>query len=363
MNKLIAAIIIFAAAVSPAWAQSFRPRYGQNSSNKRSSTTKTQNRSLELRVLVDQTSPIGTNHKWLQALAEVGADRVVSETSRKTKPSFEEYGSGAIKTLAVVGIVKNGKLHLPGGKFSIGQTTAIRNHLQKLRDDGAEVTIAEKVAFGLTAPQLISVHDGLGKKIGSSTVGQKANSLANSILKSSGYPISMDRATKAALANDESIMQAELEGLSLGTALAITLRKMGLVFEPNRPQGKGIQLIVRAANEKTENWPVGWPISEQIKQAAPKYFVRVPIRAENTPILQVLGGIENRMDFPFIYDDARIAASDINLEATLVTYIKAKKSSYSMVVDKVLRQCKPKLKSDLRIDEVGKRFLWITTIR
>ncbi len=353
---IFSVMLIFADATS---AQSFRQRNGQ-----KTSSSQTQNRSLELRVLVDQRSPIGTSHDWMQALAEVGADRVVASTSRATKPSFEEFGTGPKKTLAVVGIVKSGKLHLPGGKFTIRQTTAIRNHLQKLRDDGAEVTLADKVAFGLTAKQLISVHDQLGVKIGSSTKGQNTGEIANSLLRQSGYTLSIDRATRTVISNSQSKLDVELEGFTLGTGIALALRKMGLVFEPIRPQGKDIQLLIRSADEKVKNWPVGWPIVESLKKAAPKLYVKVDIRAEETPLMDLLSAIEGRMEFPFFYDHAKISANEIDLKETKVSFVRpGKKSSYDTVIDKVLNQCKPKLKAELRIDEVGKRFLWITTRR
>lgn len=222
--------------------------------------------------------------------------------------------------------------------------------------------MADKVAFGLTAKQLISVHDQLGRKISSATKGQNTGELANSLLKQSGYKLSIDRATKNAITNSRSTLDVELEGFSLGTGIALSLRKMGLVFEPVRPQGQNIQLLIRRVDAKVKHWPVGWPISESLKLAAPKLYVKVDIRAEETLILDLLGAIEGRMDFPFFYDHAKIAANEVNLQETKVTFVRpGKKSSYDMVIDKVLNQCKPKLKSELRIDEVGKRFLWITT--
>ena len=361
MQKLIAVIALLA-IVSTVEAQSFRPRIPQGSSQRSSSNNTISNRALELRVLIDDRSAVGTSHEWMQALSEVGADRVVAETSRVRQPSFEEYGSGSRKTLAVVGIVKQGTIHLPGGKFSIRQTAAIRNHLKKLRDDGGEVTVAEKVAFGLTAKQLLSVHDRLGVPVDSSTLNRNAGELANSILKKTGYPISIDRSTEQIISRAQSSTDIELEGFTLGTSLALTLRQIGLVFEPFRPQGKDIRLLVRPVNEKEKNWPVGWPISESRKKAAPKLFVKVSFQGVlDTEILKLLEAIEGRLDIPFVFDRARISAVGIDLPATKVSFSRpGKKSSYDLVIEKVLNQCKPKLKSEVRIDEAGKRFLWIT---
>ena len=264
MKRRLASIFVLLLACSTVQSQSFKPRYqqsGSNSTRQSESKTQTRNRSIELRVLVDDRGALGSSHQWMQALAGVGADRVVAETSRVKEPSFEEFGTGSSTTLQIVGIVRQGKLHLPGGKFTIRQTSAIEAHLKKLRDDGAEITVAAKVAFGLTAKQLVSVHDKLGAKIESTTKGQDIGKLANRLIQKSGYPLSIDSAAKLLISNSESKMDLELEGFSTGTALALTLRQMGLVFEPKRPQGKEIQLLVRAVDEKTKHWPVGWPVS------------------------------------------------------------------------------------------------------
>ena len=364
MHRLLAILIlpllILPLSFAVAEGQSFRPRTDSLSQAGRPQTN--QLRTLELRVLVDDRGGLGSSHQWMQALAEVGADRVVAETSRVKEPSFEETGSGSSKYLSIVGIVKNGKLHLPGGKFTIRQTTAIRNHLKKLRDDGAEVTVAEKVAFGLTAKQLVAAHDRLGAKIETSTAGQNVGDLANRLLKKSGYPLSVEGPVKLVMSNSKSTMDLELEGFSTGMALALTLRQMGLVFEPTRPQGQGVQLKVRVADEKVKNWPVGWPISDSKKNVVPKLYVKVPVQIQSIPIDQVLTQVEGRVAIPFVYDWAKLSANEIDLETTKVNFLRpGKKSSYDMLIDKVLTQVKPKLKSEVRIDELGKPFLWITT--
>lgn len=361
MQKTLAALlllVLISAQPISSFGQTFRPR------SRVSPTTKAQTgkRLIELRVLVDEGGPLGGSHQWMQALAEVGADRLLSETSRVSQPSFEEYGTGSVKTLAIVGVVKQGKLHLPGGKFTIRQTSAIRDHLQKLRDDGGEVTIAKKLAFGLTAKQLISVHDQLGVAIESTTAEKGVGQLATELLTQSGYTISIDEATKQVISAAEANVDAELEGFSIGMGLALSLRQMGLVFEPQRPQGGEIRLLVRKPDEQTKHWPVGWPISETRKELAPNLFIKVPVQAFDTPITDLLGAIESRAKISFFYDRALISQAGIKLDETKVTFSRpGKKTSFDTVISKVLTQVKPKLKSEMKIDEVGKPFLWITT--
>ena len=364
--KIVASVLFFLALLigtlcPSSEAQSIRSRYRSSSGASLGPASKqSQSRSLELKVQIDARSAVGTSHEWMQALSEVGADRVIAETSKVREPSFKETGSGNFKTLSITGIVKRGTLYLPGGKFKISQTAAIRNHLRKLRDDGAEVTIAEKVAFGLTAKQLLSVHDALGATLNTSTKGKRAATLARQLLELSGFETVIDNSARRSLNASNHEMQVELDGFSLGTSLALTLRTMGLVFEPIRPQGKQVQLRIRTSDDNSENWPVGWPVSESLSVAAPKLRIKVPIQAQGAEILKLLQAIEGRVEIPFVFDDRNIGQKGIDLESTKVTYTRAAKSSYERVIDKVLNQCKPKLKSELRIDEVGKRFLWIT---
>ena len=56
-------------------AQTFPKRLGSASN----AAAQTGTRSLELRVMVDEKAAIGTRHQWMQALAEVGADRLIAE--------------------------------------------------------------------------------------------------------------------------------------------------------------------------------------------------------------------------------------------------------------------------------------------
>ena len=171
----------------------------------------------------------------------------------------------------------------------------------------------------------------------------------------------IDEPSKLILSGSESTIDAELEGYSIGLGLAIALRQAGLVFEPTRPQGDTIQLLIREPEDKTPHWPVGWPISETRKKVAPSLFVKFPVQAVETPLIDLLDAIELRSKIAFLYDKAAISAEEIDMKTTKVTFSRpGKKTTFDIVIGKVLTQSKPKLKSDIKIDEVGKPFLWIT---
>ena len=371
-------LIGFAFTQQPAHGLQFRKRYstqpGSQStdpppstlpgSQSTTSTTKTSRRLIELRIVVGPQSGVGAQQEWLRALEKVGAEILRIENSNSAQVSFEERGSGPTKTLSIVAIVKRGKLYLPGGNFSKGQTQAIREHLDKLRADGGEVTSAEKVAFGLTTKQLVAVHEKLGIGVSDSTKDKTTVAAARSITKNSGYTINATPAAKKVIANSEQTVGVELKGFSRGTALAYTLRKMGLVFIPKRETGKPVELIVDTTHPDRKNWPVGWPVSENIQKAAPKLFAKFQIEGQihQTPLLGVLGAVESELGIPFFYDHAKISSKGIDLAAVKVSFAKNPNSAYNSLFLAALRECKPALKPELRIDEAGKRFFWITPV-
>ncbi len=330
------------------------------SRSQRQSDTATK-RLIELRVQVHPRSPLGTQQEWMQALAEVGAEQLKIETSKKSRPSFEEIGSGPRKTLSVTAIVNRGKLHLPGGQFTARQTAAIKAHLDKLRADGGEATVAKKVAFGLTAKQLIGIHEQFEAVKSPSTKDQPAADVARSLIARCGYKVTISGAASQKLATSEENLSSELNGFTAGTSLAYALRTMGLVFRPQRKTGQPIELQVDVANAEQTNWPVGWPVEEKLRESVPKMFTKIDLQVQQNPILDVLGAIESRGGTPFFYDDARLKLKKIDLANLKVDYVKNRTSYYSAAVG-VLKQSKPSLKFDLRIDETGKRFFWITPV-
>jgi len=336
------------------WGQSFQSRTRQQSGANAK-------RLIELRVQVHPRSPLGTQQEWMKALAEVGAEQLKVESSKTSEPSFEEIGTGTRKTLAVTAIVKRGKLHLPGGKFTMRQTAAIKDHLDKLRADGGEATVAKKVAFGLTAKQLIGVHEQFEGVKSLATKDQSASGVARSLMARSGFEIKITKAASQKMAISEETLSAEMNGFTTGTSLAYALRAMGLVFRPQRKLGQPIELIVDVADPNQKNWPVGWPVVETMRQAAPKMYTKIDLQVQEQPIMNVLAALETRGGIPFMYDETKIKLRKIDLPNLKVTYAKNKTTYHSAALG-VLRQSKPSLKFDLRIDETGKRFFWISPV-
>lgn len=315
-------------------------------------------RMIVVEISSDARAPVGTQQKWMKMLQDVGADRVVSKTGSSGVPTVEETQTSSATLIQVTGFVVGSRLQLPGGTFSIRDRARIKALLQRLRDDGAKVALAEKKAFGLTSEQLVKLHEQLAKPVEFSTAGKNAGDVVEKIATQSGLKFSLDRAAKAAINGEEKVYE-ELQGVSFGTALAAVVRPLGLVVQPRRKQGQSIEVHLVDSRAEGEHWPVGWPISQAPLAVAPDLFERLDIEIRGFPIKDALNAIEKRGGVPFFYDHNTLAREGIELDDVKVTLVQ-KKASLMVALSKLLRQSKPRMSDELRIDENGKPFVWIT---
>ena len=316
-------------------------------------------RFISLEISSDAKAPMGTQQQWMQMLQKVGADRVTSRTGRAEAPTVEETQTAATTYIQVNGFIGSRKLFLPGGSFAINDVAGIKALLKKIRDDGATVALAEKMAFGLTSEQLVGLHDRLAKKVEFTTKGQKAGDVIKKIVKQSGLDFVYDRAARAAINGEEKVLE-ELNGISSGTALAAILRPLGLVLEPSRKQGKELKLQILDSRASKENWPIGWPIERTPIEAEPKLFETLPIEIRAFPLKTALDAVEKRGGVLFLYDHNTMAREGIELDQVKATLVQ-KKISLKVAIGKLLKHTKPKLWDEIRVDENGKTFLWIST--
>lgn len=318
-------------------------------------------RSVELMLLSDSKSSSLDHQQWIQAMSEVGADRVRVQTAVRPKPDVTETKSGSYVVVQVKAVIASGRIKFPGKSFARSDTSGVRAFLARLRDDGVKTTLATKKAFGLTSEQLVDVHRQLAKSIDSQTKGVSTSSLVGDLLDALPMRHEISKTAKARL-DDQDEVTVDLKGVSAGTALAILLRQHGLVFHPQSKQGRGVELRVVRKKDAKEFWPPGWPVEEAPVTAFPKMFQRIPLQVNQTPLTSVLAAIERRLELSFLVDPGATKDKDgnaVDLSQMLVSYNKAK-TSYALALSKLLLQAKPRLRHELRQDENAKRFLWIT---
>jgi len=320
-----------------------------------------QYRQIEVEVFVDRRAPVETTQRWAEMLNAANANRVVVKVGNLNQPTVEQVSLNNAEWIKVKGLVERNRLFLPGESFSINETLKVRQYIQRLRDDGVEVGLAEKQAFGLTGPQLVELHTLLSLPINFKTKDLPVGQALQGVSQMLNADFKMDTTAKRALAGDHTILE-ELEGFSLGTAIAIMVRPLGLVFQPERLQGQPMKLMLVDSREAKEHWPIGWPIEEVPVKAEPKLFERLDLEIRGFPLKTTLDAIEKRTQVPFIYDQNSIARAGIDIEETKVTLVQ-QKATYISAINKVLGQTKPRLKQEIRKDESGKSFLWIAPIQ
>ena len=105
-----------------------------------------QNRLVELEI-VSTGGQLGAEQQVMQMLTGVGADRISVRSARnRARPSIDETESGGVVSVRVVGVLDGTKIRLPGKSFSTRNAAGIRDFIQQLRDDGADVAMADKKA-------------------------------------------------------------------------------------------------------------------------------------------------------------------------------------------------------------------------
>ena len=317
-----------------------------------------QQRLVELSVLADSQGELGEQQNWLEMLEQVGADRVQIKSSKHLdQPSIEEIQADRVTIIKVTGVLAGRSLRLPGAQFGNRDTAGIKAYLQKLRDDGSQVALAEKKAFGLTSEQLVALNEELSKLVAESTANRPSKEVVGELISLAGIKVQMAAASREAI-ESAGVFADELKGLSTGTALAAAIRPAGLVLVPRREQGKPVELTIQKASDVDEHWPIGWPIDEAVSSVEPKLFQRRDVEIRDFLLKDGVAAVAGIAEIPVLYDWNSLARKEVDLATVKVTYIK-KKSPYYMTIVDMLKQAKPKLSVEVRLDENAKPFLWI----
>lgn len=317
---------------------------------------------ITLEIHPDKRGSLESIQEWMQRLQKVGATRVTTAMGGSASASVKEKENRNSISIRVTGFLDRGKLVLPGGKFSIREIGKIKTLIDGFRKDGAEVTLADKKAFGLTAKQLVWLHNQLTVKVEKPTKDRQLAEIIEELRKpleqNSKIPIVIDRSARSLIQSNATATE-ELKGLSTGTSLAAMLRPHGLVVEPIHIKANQIELHIKSTRQSKEHWPVGWPLRDSPVRVEPKMFQSMPIKIKNFPLDKVMVAVQKRADVPFLFDQNSMAREGIELKQFKVD-LNEKNAALAVVVRRLLSQTKPRMFSEMRMDESGKGFLWIS---
>lgn len=312
---------------------------------------------VELEVVSESPLVSTEAAAWSALLTRVGFSAVRFRVGQDA-PALVQAGTAAARSYRVVGVLSAGQqLVLPHGRFRREDVGPLQRWLQTLREDGEEGLSTKPAGFGLLPRQLVEVQQALAAPVRASTKGQPPRDVARQIAADVPLPFVSDPSVPPVLAAAEPVAD-ELQGLAAGTALAALLRPLGLVLVPEKAAGK-LRLRVAMAGQASEFWPVGWPPKEPPGQTLPELFKFLNVEIDRTPVADVVEAIRLRVQVSVLYDHLALARHKVELH-TAVSVPKSQ-TFYAKALSQALSAAK--LKYELRVDEAGKPFLWITTLR
>ena len=316
-----------------------------------------QRQRVELQVIATpKVGPLAPQ-EWLAVLQQLPLDNIRIHTGTgREKPSLQRK-RGMIRITGVLS--GQNTLLLPGKRFSLRDRTGLATWLDELVSDRAKAV--ERFAFGLTAQQLVAVHDALKPRVSfstdnASTAGRKTEEVVDDLAQLIELPITISPAARAGLSGDFPVTD-ELKGLASGTALAAVLRPVGLVFYPHQA---GKSLVIATVDEYQQAWPIGWPTEKNPQDIAPVFFRKLEIEIDDTPLTDVVASLQQRMQMPIIFDQNGMARQRIKPHDIHVSLPK-RRTFYKRALDLTLRQAK--LRAELRVDENERPFIWVVPQR
>lgn len=319
---------------------------------------------VDLEIATERGAPVDAGHRWLDVLQHVGFSSIRIRTARVgDRVSISSRGSAESPSFHVIGIVtRRNNLRLPGENFVLYDANRIKQWIKKLQVGGKDGLAAEPTAFGLTPEGLVRLHDELALPVGLMTKGRLSRDVVRAIARRVDVAWTMDQFARKRLESPYAVMD-ELQNVSCGTAMAATLRPLGLVLVPRKSAKKNpgrMVLAVIDVSRATESWPIGWPTDKKARQLAPQLFEFLDVDIQRQPLADVLEVLQPRIEIPMLLDHDGCARHRVDSARAIVS-IPAGRSFYQRILSSILVQSM--LTSEIRQDEIGNPFLWITPVK
>jgi hypothetical protein len=312
---------------------------------------------IELEVAAQSDAPFAAMQDWHKVLAEMDLASVRLRGARGAEePSIKSRELAGSMRFELLGVLnRKNELVLPGGRFGLGDRTKLKQFFEGLPARHAEAGV-ERGRFGLTREQFEVVFRDLSRQVTESTVDGSPRELLPALTKDFNLQVRGAVEMKAKLREAPPI-RAQLQGLSTGTALAAVLRVAGLQFVPKQYGSEPLVLYVEPLDAAKESWPVGWAPPGSPRSLAPAIYQIRNIEIGNYTLAAGLQALGPLLEMPLVTDEYTIAARAIDPAQIKVKFPRSK-TYIRRAVDSILSQ--GRLAGELRIDEAGKPFYWVT---
>jgi hypothetical protein len=312
---------------------------------------------VSLEVVTEDRVALTAQQEWGRRLAQAGLTNVRFR-GRQTSDQMEirNLGTEAAPLYHVVAVMGSDEtLQVPGARFRAGDAARLKRWLDDLAQNGPPQSRPAKTAFGLEVAQFQQAEKELSQAVGFSTAGVGRQEVIGRILRQLSVPAG---AMPQRPEEDDKVAE-ELSGLSCGTALAYALRPLGLCLVPQAERGSvGYRIVT--SKPGAEVWPIGWPPEKRPAEIVPDMMEFLNVNVQQQPVTKVIDAVSQRLKLPVLMDHNALARWNIDPEKAIVN-VPQSRTTYSILLRKALFQAR--LKSEVRVDEAGHPFLWITTIK
>ncbi|HQX48768.1 MAG TPA: hypothetical protein PLY87_22760 [Planctomycetaceae bacterium] len=320
-------------------------------------------RTLDIEVLIQsQTSHRVKAQEWGRVLQDLGYSVKFREARAGESPGVEDRDSGdLLSTHIVAAMAPDGSIGFGNYRFAIESPQPLTLLLEEIRRYGANGPPNASPTWGLTDEQFKEVTQLLAQPV------RNAVELQSPVLaiESIGLPDNMRlKFTDAArgLAISKRPVSApdslELQTVSRGTAIAIVLAQYGLGFRPKCVAPGRYDLEIDRGNEASNLWPVGWKPEQSFSEILPAYFKAIPLDVEDVETGKLIGAVAEKLQLPFFSAAYALDEKGLHIDTLKYTRKDARISPARLLTavgDKL------DLGFDVRVDEAGKMFLWVTT--
>jgi hypothetical protein len=344
---------------------------------------------VDLELVTERGVQITAPQQWLQLLAGIGIENVrIRGAKPGDVPKVSNLGTEQRPSFEVVGVITaRDQLQLPGGTFSRADRGRIKDYFERLAADGAEALTAARGMFGLTEKEIESVFADLAQPVEFETKGRSLGAVVDQLQSIFKLKLAIDTRADSTIREARPVAD-ELNGVSAGTGLSLMLRANGLVMRPEKSRGNPVVYRVatddpsggarppaaattgeppvatriaeragKADDDEIKQWPVGWEPRDTPGRIAPSLFELLNAEIDGFTLTETLAAIGPRLKIPMYVDHTALAAHKIDPSKVQVRLAKTR-TSYKRVIDRAVAHAR--LHSQVRVDEAGNAFLWIS---
>lgn len=342
-------------------------------------------------VLVDGAAGVLGVRRWRETFAALGTDTTVRTGRPGDVLGVTETPGAGLRTVTATGrLAAGGTLLFTDRQFTPDQTRALSAWVDALRTHGAAGDPSGQPLWGLSERQFRTVFAALSDPAPAGFAAASGGAIGPALLALELPPAMPLRVSEQASAllraadgpagtGPAGAGDGPLPRLSKGASLAALLARRGLGFHPTRTPAGTLELTVTlrpagdvlvaipgtaeaAAPEAAAPsgaWPVGWKAAAGPGRlaAAGGLFTFTSLGLRESPLTAFADAVEAQSGVPVLLDAAALRAAGVDPAKATVS-VPPGRGTWGKAVRYAVAE--HALKSELRRDEAGRGFLWVT---